>query len=69
MTRRNRSCAISIQSCILIMMMIFAFINVRYILPVRVPGSMNHPIKYKIVTGSFALILDLVGVDHQIVGR
>ena len=50
------------------MMMIFAFINIRYILPVRVPGSMNHPIKYKIVTGSFALILDLVGVDHQIVG-
>lgn len=69
MTSRKRSCVASIKSVLLVIMMIFALISIRYIIPVRVPGPMTHPIKYKIVTGSFALILDIVGDDQQIRGR
>ena len=60
MASRNKSCIASSQSFLFIIIMIFTFITIRYILPVRVPGPMMHPIKYKIVTGSFGLILDIV---------
>jgi len=48
--------------------MIFTFITIRYIVPVRVPGPMMHPIKYKIVTGTFALILDIGRFFESITG-
>jgi hypothetical protein len=60
MASRNRSCVVSLQSFILFIIMILAFISIRYIVPVRVPGPMTHPIKYKMITGTFALILDIV---------
>ena len=60
MRNGNKSCVASLQSFLLIIIMIFTFITIRYIVPVRVPGPMMHPIKYKIVTGTFALILDIV---------
>ncbi|CAM4834374.1 unnamed protein product [Rotaria magnacalcarata] len=52
---------------------IFTAFVATYIVPVRVPGPMNHPIKYKIVTGAFAFLYDFsrflestIGIPHYI---
>ncbi|CAF0938430.1 unnamed protein product [Adineta steineri] len=47
---------------------ILAVIIARYYVPVRVPGPMGHPWKYKIVSGTFALILDLSRFLESIIG-
>ena len=60
MTSGNNSCIASMRLVLVIFTVIAAFIITRYIVPVRVPGTMVHPIKYKIITGTFALMLDLV---------
>ena len=57
MASGNGSC---LTSCLLLVTIVGAVLMARYIAPVRVPGPMAHPIKYKIVTGAFALVLDLV---------
>jgi hypothetical protein len=32
----------------------------RYYRPIVVPEPMHHPLKYRVVAGTFALVLDLV---------
>jgi hypothetical protein len=60
MTSDNNSRIISYRKVLLIITVILAVIIARYYVPVRLPGPMMHPWKYKIISGSFALILDLV---------
>lgn len=48
------------RKVLLIITVILAVIIARYYVPVHLPGPMVHPWKYKIISGSFALILDLV---------
>jgi len=50
----------SYQKVLLIITVILAVIIARYYVPVHLPGPMVHPWKYKIISGSFALILDFV---------
>ncbi len=68
MARRKKSCVASVHSCLFITVMIVAVIIIRYIVPVRVPGPIAHPMKYKIITGSFALILDAVSGVNKLPG-
>ncbi|CAF2831762.1 unnamed protein product [Rotaria sp. Silwood2] len=58
MTDQNKSRVTSLRSFLLIIALIFALFITHYIISVRVPGPMIHPIKYKIITGTFAFILD-----------
>ncbi|CAF0889359.1 unnamed protein product [Rotaria sp. Silwood1] len=68
MTYQNKSCVPSLRSFLFIITVIFAFFITHYIIPVRVPGSMIHPIKYKIITGTFAFVLDFSQIFESIIG-
>jgi len=60
MTSHNNSRMSLCRKVLLIITVILAVIIARYYVPVHLPGPMVHPWKYKIISGSFALILDLV---------
>jgi hypothetical protein len=60
MTSDNNPRMTSYQKVLLIITVILAVIIARYYVPVHLPGPMVHPWKYKIISGSFALILDFV---------
>jgi hypothetical protein len=57
----------SFRTFILLITVILAIITARYYIPVRLPGPMAHPLKYKIITASFAFILDLVSYIQNVV--
>jgi hypothetical protein len=60
MTTDNNSRMISYRKILLVITVILAVIIARYYAPVHLPGPMVHPWKYKIISGTFALVLDLV---------
>lgn len=60
MTNDNNSRMGSYRKILLIITVILAVIIARYYVPVHLPGPMVHPWKYKIISGSFAMILELV---------
>ncbi|CAF1242860.1 unnamed protein product [Rotaria sordida] len=68
MTYQKKSCVASLRSFLLIITVIFAVFITHYIVFVRVPGPMIHPIKYKIITGTFAFILDISQLFESIIG-
>ncbi|CAF2396301.1 unnamed protein product [Rotaria sp. Silwood2] len=59
---------ISFRTFLLIITVIFAAIIARYYVPVHVPGPMVHPFKYRIICGSFALVLDVSRFLDSITG-
>jgi hypothetical protein len=60
MTSQNSSRMGSFRIFLLIVTVILAVIIGRYYVPVHLPGPMVHPLKYKIITGTFGMILELV---------
>ena len=48
------------RTSLLLITVILAAIIARYYVPVRLPGPMVHPLKYRIISGSFGLILEFV---------
>jgi len=60
MTTDNNSRMISYRKILLVITVILAVIIARYYVPVHLPGPMVHPWKYKIISGTFALVLDFV---------
>jgi hypothetical protein len=48
------------RKILLIITVILAVIIARYYVPVSLPGPMVHPWKYKIISGTFAFILEFV---------
>ncbi len=60
MTSENNLRMRSFRKYIIIITVILAIIIVRYYVPVHIPGPMVHPWKYKIISGTFAFILELV---------
>jgi len=67
MTRHSNSRMGPFRTFILVITVILAIIIARYYIPVRLPGPMAHPLKYKIISGSFAFILDLVSYIQNVV--
>lgn len=67
MTSQNTSSYLVPWQLFLLMftVIIAVFIN-YYIVPVHVPGPMMHPLKYKVITGSFAFLIDLVSCMEKI---
>lgn len=55
MTSQVKSC----RTLLLLITVILAILIVRYYIPVHLPGPMVHPLKYKIISASFALVFDL----------
>lgn len=53
---------------LLVITVILAVVIVRYYMPVHLPGPMVHPWKYKIISGTFAVVLDLVSNTEEFIG-
>ena len=54
------------RTLLIVTPVIFTLIVVRYFAPARVPGPMVHPWKYKIISGMFSMIIDLVSAHNLI---
>ena len=50
---------------LLVLTMILAVIVGKYYMPIHLPGPMVHPWKYKIISGTFAIVLDLVSDEKD----
>ncbi|CAF0832623.1 unnamed protein product [Rotaria sp. Silwood1] len=59
---------ISFRTFLLIITVILAMIIARYFVPVHVPGPMVHPLKYRLICGCFALVLDVSRFLESITG-
>jgi hypothetical protein len=67
-TENNSRMGSSSRKILLIITVILAVIIARYYVPVSLPGPMVHPWKYKIISGTFALILELSRFIQSITG-
>lgn len=67
MTSENSSRMVSYRKILFIITVILAVIIARYYVPVHLPGPMVHPWKYKIISGSFAIILEFVSHIYKAV--
>ncbi|CAF0762933.1 unnamed protein product [Rotaria sordida] len=59
---------ISFRTFLLIITVILAVIIARYYVPVRIPGPMVHPLKYRIISAGFGLVLDISRFLDSITG-
>ncbi|CAF3329707.1 unnamed protein product [Rotaria socialis] len=68
MSRLNKLNMGSVQILLSIVTVILTAIIVQYYVAVRIPGPMVHPIKYRIISGTFAFILDISRFFESITG-
>lgn len=65
MTSQVKLCRIPCRTLLILITVILAILIVRYYIPVHLPGPMVHPLKYKIISASFALVFDLVSLRRD----
>ena len=65
MNHRCQPYLISSRTFLVILTALIGVITVRYYVPVHVPGPMVHPWKYRIISGTFALIFELVSTQWE----
>ncbi|UJR28170.1 hypothetical protein I4U23_009423 [Adineta vaga] len=68
MITHNHSHMVSFRTLILIIIVILSIFVARYYVPVHSPGPMAHPWKYRIISGTFAFILDVTRSLQSIIG-
>ncbi|CAF3935605.1 unnamed protein product [Rotaria magnacalcarata] len=68
MPRLNKLNTGSVRIFLSIVTVILTAIIVQYYVAVRIPGPMVHPIKYRIISGTFAFILDISRFFESITG-
>ena len=59
-TTYNHTRMMSFRSLVLVVTILLSVFIARYYIPVRSPGPMGHPWKYRIISGTFAFILEFV---------
>ncbi|CAF0963555.1 unnamed protein product [Adineta ricciae] len=67
-TTYNHLRIMSFRSLVVIVTILLSVFIARYYIPVRSPGPMGHPWKYRIISGTFAFILDFTHFFEPIIG-
>jgi len=65
MSSNTKLSMISNRKFSIVIFLLLASIIARYYVPVHLPGPMIHPWKYRIISGSFAFILEVVSENRK----